>query len=83
MQSAWPDGVAGLERHQFACAFADGLDHQGDDAGHRVGPGNGQRNAFGAFREMDDDELSRLADLGDARGADVKPGDVGAELLPG
>ena len=58
-----------------------GLDDQGDRAGRRVGVGDGQRDALGARAEPDDDELARLADLGDPGRLDDEAGDVGRELV--
>ena len=48
-----------------------------------VGVGDGQRDALGIFRELDDDELAGLPDLRDARRVNVQPRDVRAKLLSG
>ena len=74
------DRVARFEGHQFTGGLADRLDHEGDRAPVGIGVGDRQRNALGAIRPADDDELAGLADRGDARRFDLKPGDVRAEL---
>jgi hypothetical protein len=56
------------------------LDDQGNGAGARIRIGDGQRDALRALGQMDNDELAGLLDLRNARGDDVQPGDVRAEL---
>ena len=77
------DEIAGIQRDQFVRAFADGLDHQRDGSGFGIRVSDGERDALGIFRQMNDDELSRLPDLGDARRVDIQPRDVRAESLFG
>ena len=74
------DGLARLQRHQFPGALAHRLDDQRDGAGAGIGVGDGQRDALGALGPVHDDELAGLPDLRDARGDDVQPRDVRAEL---
>ena len=72
------DEIADIQRDQFIRAFANGLNDQRDGTGFGIGIGDGQRDALGIFGEMDDDELPRLPDLGDARCVNVQPRDVRA-----
>ena len=60
------DDVTHREDAEVAARLAHGLDDERDGAGLRVGIGDRQRDALGALVPPDDDELARLADLGDA-----------------
>ena len=77
------DGLAGLERHQFAGAFSDRLDDKRDGPRVRVGIGDGERDSLRAFLQADDDKLAGLADPGNARRQNVQSRDVRAELSSG
>jgi len=67
-----------LEGDELLGALADRLNDQRDAAGVGMGIGDGQRDAFGILREVNDDELPRRADFRNARGMNVQSCDVRA-----
>ena len=74
------DGLARLQRHQFLGALAHRLNDQRDGARGGVRVGDGERDALRAFGPVHNHKLAGLPDLGNARGDDVQPRDVRAEL---
>ena len=80
----WSDdvrnGLARFQRDQFLGALAHRLDDQRDGAGGSVRVGDSERNPLRALSPVHNDKLAGLPDLRNARGDDVQPGDVGAEL---
>ena len=61
------DGLAWFEGNQVARTLSYGLDDQGNGAGRGIGIGNGQRDALSVFSAINNDELTRLPDLRNAR----------------
>ncbi len=77
------DVFTDLKSDQLACAFAHGLNDEGDGAFGRVGIGDGQGDAFRSLGAMDDDELTGLADPSDARGEYIEASDIRTEAMFG
>ena len=77
------DGLTRFEGDQVARALSNGLDDKSDGSRNRIGIGDGQRDPLSIFREVNDDELAGLPDLGNARRPDVQTGDVRAKARLG
>jgi hypothetical protein len=75
--------LPGFQCDEVPSAFADRLDYQCDGAGRQIRIGDSERDSFSTVTEVNDNELSGLAHLGDSGSQDVEACHIWAQTSRG